>query len=252
MRITIIQFDIKWSDKDFNLKKIESMIPENTDLIVLPEMFSTGFVTNELAKDLAEDMDGRTINWMKSISKSKNIAITGSLIIKDSEKIFNRLIWVHPSGEIEFYDKKHLFSFAGEDKVFTPGKDQLIVEYAGFKIKPLICYDLRFPVWSSSGEFDMIIYVANWPKSREHHWSSLLVSRAIENQCFVVGVNRVGEDDSKKKHSGLSQIVNPNGEILTILINEGLDTTYLDKDELNDFRSKLPFLKDSDRFEILS
>jgi len=200
--VSIIQSDIIWEDRLSNLENYQNKINqiESTDLIVLPEMFTTGFSMNP--KDISETMSGETIQWMKANASKMNSAICGSIIIEEDDKYFNRFIWVNPDGSIHHYDKKHLFSFAGEDKNYTSGNNKLIIEYKGWKICPLICYDLRFPVWSRNSEgYDLLIYVANWPDKRKLAWKTLLTARAIENQCYVIGVNRVGKD-TKNYYSG--------------------------------------------------
>jgi predicted amidohydrolase len=254
MEVTILQYDINWLNKSRNQDIIRDLLSkkDKTDLIVLPEMFTTGFITNGNISDIAENMnDSQTINWMLELSKEKDAAVTGSLVIKEDGNYYNRLIWAQPDGVIRHYDKKHLFSLAGEDLYYESGNKHLIVEWRGFKIKTLICYDLRFPVWSSYGEFDMIIYVANWPKTRSKHWNTLLKSRAIENQCYVVGVNRTGKDPNKNEYNGLSQIISPNGEIIEFLKGDNISSAYLEMGDLLKFRKKLPFLKDSDKFNII-
>jgi len=253
MIITTIQSDIIWENISENLKNYESKIENlNSDVIVLPEMFSTGFTMNP--ESLAEEMTGPTVNWMKENSKKINSAICGSVIIKEDNKYYNRFIWVNPDGTLYHYDKRHLFSYAGEDKNYTAGDSKIIIEYKGWKICPLICYDLRFPVWSRNTEdYDILIYVANWPVKRKHAWKTLLLSRAIENQCYVVGVNRVGFDNNSNFYSGDTSIVNALGELLYIRSHsEDVFTTTLDKEELNKIRKNLPFLDDRDNFEIIS
>jgi predicted amidohydrolase len=270
--ITGIQTDLHWENKQANLdlfeKKISS-ISQPTEIVVLPEMFSTGFSMNP--ESLAETMDGQTVQWMKKMAAKKKIILTGSVIIKDQlpppsegdrgrlggEVYFNRLIWMLPNGEFGYYDKRHLFAYADEDQHYTPGNKRLIASVKGWKIHLLICYDLRFPIWSrqSSGnemEFDVLIYVANWPERRAHAWKTLLQARAIENQCYVVGVNRVGDDGNKIHYSGESMAVDPMGEVLyTRKDEEDIFTVKLDKQHLENVRSKLPFWKDADRFRIL-
>src|SRR5664279_4058821 len=209
LTITLIQTILHWEDKKANLdmlsKKIER-IREKTEVIILPEMFSTGFSMNP--DILAEDMNGETVQWMKKIAVEKKIILTGSIIIKDGSHYFNRLIWMLPNGEYGIYDKKHLFAYGNEHEHYTAGSKRLIASVKGWKINLQVCYDLRFPVWSrqsppyfgegpgerSAPEYDLLIYVANWPEQRIHAWKSLLTARAIENQCYVAGVNRVGED----------------------------------------------------------
>ena len=198
MKVAIIQTALIWENPNANRIQFEEKIrgiEQNVDLIVLPEMFSTGFTMNP--ETVAETMNGETISWMQTLAKHKNSAITGSLVIVENGKYYNRLVFVLPSGEIKHYDKRHLFSLAGEEKVYTKGKTKLIIEYKGFKICPLICYDLRFPVFSRNVEdYDVLLYVANWPKPRINAWNALLKARAIENMCYVVGVNRIGEDQN--------------------------------------------------------
>lgn len=260
LTITTIQPSLAWENKAANLalleKKINS-IEVPTELIVLPEMFSTGF---SMKPDLlAETMEGETISWMKSISAKKRAILTGSIIIKEEEKYFNRLVWVLPNGQLGYYDKRHLFAFAKEDQFYHPGEKRLIASVKGWKINLLVCYDLRFPVWSrqspssddSSPEYDLLIYVANWPQRRNHAWKTLLQARAIENQAFVVGVNRVGEDGNGIYHSGDSMVINPMGEVMyTKADEEDVFTITLDKKLLEEIRTKLPFLKDADNFLI--
>jgi predicted amidohydrolase len=251
INITIIQSNIIWEDKDSNLKNYQSKIDNiESDLIILPEMFTTGFTMNP--KLLAETMSGETVQWMKENASKMNSAICGSIIIQEDSKYFNRFIWVNPDGSIHHYDKKHLFSFVGEDKNYTPGNEKLIIEYKGWKICSLICYDLRFPVWSRNSEdYDLLIYVANWPTKRKLAWKSLLVARAIENQCYVIGVNRVGYDENNY-YSGESKLVNALGETLYVNSHvEDIYTTTISKYELNKVRTQLPFLNDKDNFKIL-
>lgn len=252
MIVSLIQSDIIWEDKINNLKKCQESIDkiESTDLIVLPEMFTTGFSMNP--KNISEKMGGETMKWMKQNAHKMNSAICGSIIIEEDDKYFNRFIWVNPDGSIHYYDKRHLFSYAGENENYTRGDSKIIIEYKGWKICPLICYDLRFPVWSrNSEEYDLLIYVANWPSKRKSAWKSLLVARAIENQCYVIGVNRVGFDNSGNFHSGESSIINALGDSLYINSNsEDLYTNDISKSELDKIRKQFPFLNDKDNFKI--
>ena len=248
MRITTIQYDIVWEDKVTNLKNLTSKINTiQSDVIVLPEMFTTGFTMNP--KPFAESMTGKTIQWMKEISLLKDLAICGSIIIEEGGKYFNRFIWVNPDGTIYHYDKRHLF--LNEDQNYTRGDVKLIIEYRGWKICPLICYDLRFPVWSRNSEdYDILIYVANWPDKRKLAWRSLLVARAIENQCYVIGVNRVGEG-SGLVYSGGTSLINALGEVqYTNSHIEEVFTATLSKYDLDKIRTQLPFLEDKDNFSI--
>jgi omega-amidase len=259
LSVSLIQSSLFWEDKKRNLAMLEEKIlaiPENTNLVILPEMFSTGFSMKPSI--LAETMDGETIAWMKRMASSKKIILTGSIIIKDNEHYFNRLIWMLPNGTLGFYDKRHLFAFAGEDQHYTPGNKRLITSVNGWKINLQICYDLRFPVWArqqsndESTEFDLLIYVANWPEKRNHAWKTLLTARAIENQSYVIGVNRVGEDGNQISHSGDSMLIDPLGNILFTQAHEEVVHSFeLTKDTLNNTRNSFPFWKDADQFNIL-
>jgi predicted amidohydrolase len=252
INVTLIQSDIIWEDRISNLKKYQEKLNqiESTDLIILPEMFTTGFSMSP--KDISENMNGETIQWMKQNANKMNSAISGSIIIEEDGKYFNRFIWVNPDGSIHHYDKRHLFSFAGENENYTAGNEKIIIEYKGWKICPLICYDLRFPVWSRNSEdYDLLIYVANWPDKRKSAWKSLLTARAIENQCYVIGVNRVGKD-SKNYYSGDSSLINALGE--TLYTNSHIEEIYsntISKYDLNKVRTQLPFLNDKDNFKII-
>lgn len=263
LSITTIQTNLHWEDKSVNLSMLEEKIKsikEDTHIVVLPEMFSTGFSMN--AKDLAEKMDGPTVKWMQKTSNENKIILTGSLIIEEEGRFYNRLIWMQPNGKLGYYDKRHLFAYAEEEKYYASGDKRLIAKVNGWKINLQICYDLRFPVWARQQstsinegfmpEYDIIIYVANWPERRSHAWKSLLTARAIENQSYVVGVNRVGKDNKEINHSGDSMIIDPLGEILYHKKDdEDIFTITLDKDNLDSVRKNLPFLKDGDDFTIL-
>jgi omega-amidase len=272
LTITLIQTDLTWEDKAANLDMLEHKIrslKERTEIVVLPEMFSTGFSMKP--EQFAETMEGETVEWMKRIAADKKIVLTGSLIIKDGEYYHNRLIWMLPNGDFGFYDKRHTFGFAGEDKYYKPGNKRLIASVKGWKINLQVCYDLRFPVWArqtspsnslSKGEggqggeapeYDVLIYVANWPERRSHAWKTLLCARAIENQCYVVGVNRVGNDGNNVYHSGDSMVIDPLGEVLYhVKDDEDIFTITLDKTHLQAIRDKFPFLKDADDFTIIN
>ena len=253
MKIALIQSNLIWENPDENRKYFEQKINSITkeiDLIVLPEMFTSGFTMNP--KLIVETMNGETITLLKSLAKAKNCAITGSLIITENNNFYNRLIFIFPSGEIEHYDKKHLFSLAGEDKIYTSGKTKLIIEYKGLKICPLICYDLRFPVFSRNTEnYDVLIYVANWPKPRISAWDILLKARAIENMCYTIGVNRIGLDENNHEYIGHSQAIDFLGNsILEPQENEGVFIIVLDKQKMLETRNKFGFLNDKDTFKI--
>lgn len=254
MKIALIQSSLIWENPILNrdhFKEKINAISENVDLIVLPEMFTTGFTMNPDV--VAETMQGETILWLQTLAKTKSCAITGSLIITENSNFYNRLVFVFPSGQIQFYDKKHLFTLAGEDIIFTSGKDKLIIEYKGFKICPLICYDLRFPVFSRNTEdYDVLIYVANWAKPRINAWDSLLKARAIENMCYTIGVNRIGEDIHKNEYNGRSQAIDFLGNnLIEPQENEGIYITTLNKNNLLETREKFGFLNDRDTFTVL-
>jgi predicted amidohydrolase len=200
------------------------------------------------ASVVAENMDGTAVNWMRNTSAKKNCAITGSLIIREAEKFYNRLIFMRPDGSFEQYDKKHLFTMAKEEETYTAGTEKIIIDYMGWKICPLICYDLRFPIWNRNLEdYDLAIYVANWPDRRSYHWRSLLTARAIENQCYVAAVNRVGTDGKDLYYSGHSSLIDPTGEAIYQKADaEDIQQFDLNKECLIEIRTKLPFLKDRD------
>lgn len=281
LRVTGIQTKLHWENKKANLEMLEQKIvsiSHPTEIVVLPEMFSTGFSMHP--KLLAETMEGETVQWMKKISAQKKVILTGSLIIKDTtplsgrkapggEAYFNRLIWVLPNGQCGTYDKRHLFAYGDEDQHYSAGSKRLIASVKGWKINLLVCYDLRFPVWSrqtppppgigraeripSEGlEYDVLIYVANWPERRNVAWKTLLQARAIENQCYVVGVNRVGDDGNKIYHCGDSMVIDPLGEILYHRKDdEDIFTVSLSRSHLEKTREKFPFWKSGDPFLIL-
>ncbi|MBI1781967.1 MAG: amidohydrolase [Sphingobacteriales bacterium] len=267
LTFTLIQSNLHWENKAANIKMWEEKIvsiKEKTEIVVLPEMFSTGFSMKP--ESFAEKMDGPTVEWMKKISAQQKIILTGSLIIEEEGKHYNRLLWVLPNGQTGTYDKRHLFAYAAEDQFYTPGLKRLIASVKGWKINLQVCYDLRFPVWarqqptpnpSQEGkldpEYDILIYVANWPERRNIAWKSLLRARAIENQCYVIGVNRVGNDGNQIYHSGDSMVIDPPGEILYHKEHdEDIFTITLSKDRLEKVRNKFPFWKDADEFNILT
>lgn len=258
LSVTLIQSGLHWEDKAANLNMFTeklSSVPEEAELVILPEMFSTGFSMNP--GELAENMDGESLQWMKRMAAEKKIILTGSLIIEDSGSYYNRLIWMLPNGQFGYYDKRHLFAYAGEDEHYTPGTKRLVASVKGWKVLLQICYDLRFPVWSRQNkkkeepEYDLLVYVANWPERRIQAWKTLLMARAIENQCYVVGVNRVGTDGNDHIYSGDSMVVDPMGEILyQKSYEEDIFSVQLDYEKLKTIRSKLPFWKDGDHFTI--
>lgn len=255
LAVTIIQPQMAWEDKAANLAHYKALIEGIKgvkEIVVLPEMFSTGFSMSP--ERLAEAMDGTTVQWMKDIARKHRIILTGSVIIEEEGAYYNRLIWMQPDGRYYKYDKRHLFGYAKEDEHYTGGDRKLIVQVKGWKICPLVCYDLRFPVWARyahGAEYDVLLYVANWPERRRLAWKTLLQARAIENQCFTIGVNRVGEDGNGIAYSGDSSIFDPLGEcLLQVSHEEKVQTIMLDKDVLDHARSHFPFLKDADRFII--
>lgn len=253
MKTALIQSAIIWENPEANRNYFEqkiNTISESIDLIVLPEMFTTGFTMNP--ETVAETMDGKTMGWLQSLAKAKKTAITGSLIIADNNNFYNRLVFVFPSGEIQFYDKRHLFTLAGEDKVYTSGTQKLIVDYLGWKICPLVCYDLRFPVFARNVEnYDLLLYVANWPKPRINAWDILIKARSVENMCYTIGVNRNGVDNANLEYVGHSQAVDFLGNyILEPQETEGVFIVEFDKEKMNNARNKLSFLNDRDSFEI--
>lgn len=254
MKIALIQTSLIWENPNENRSLIQykiNAISQYVDLIVLPEMFTSGFTMNP--KNVAETMQGETILWLKDVAKTKNCAITGSLVIEENGNYFNRLVFVFPNGEIQHYDKRHLFTLAGEDKVYTSGTEKLIVTYKGFKICPLICYDLRFPVFSRNVEdYDLLLYVANWPKVRINAWDTLLKARAIENMSYIIGVNRVGIDDNNLEYNGHSQVLDFLGNhMIAPYENEDIFIVELSKEKMLETRSKLAFLNDKDEFKIV-
>lgn len=254
LSLALVQTDLLWENPAKNrehiLKKIET-INSSVDLIILPEMFTSGFTMNP--GQVAEYMGGETVTWLKNIAYNYKVAITGSLVIKEQGNFYNRLLFVHPDGHIDYYDKKHLFTLAGENNVYSAGTKKLIVPYKGWRICPLICYDLRFPVWSRNTEdYDLLLYVANWPKPRIDAWDSLLKARAIENMCYCVGVNRIGLDNNNYEYTGNSAVYDYLGKkISSLLPNEDtIDIVNVDKHSLLETRKKLQFLNDRDNFTI--
>ena len=253
LKITLVQSELIWENASANRelfsKKFQTFEGE-TDLIVLPEMFTTGFSMN--AKKLAEPNDGESLNWMISEARKHNCALTGSVIISENDKFYNRLFFVLPDGTYEKYDKKHTFTLAKENETYTAGKERLIVNYKGWKICPLICYDLRFPVWSRNTEdYDVLIYVANWPKVRTVAWDTLLRARAIENMSYCVGVNRVGFDGNDHEYVGHSAIYDVLGKkVSPSAFDEFIETVTLSKEHIESNRKHLQFLNDRDKFTL--
>jgi len=261
LTFTLIQSFLHWEDKQANLKMFDEKIrgiKEKTQVVVLPEMFSTGFSMKP--EQLAETMHGKTVQWMKKMAADKKIIVTGSAIIEENGNYYNRLIWMLPNGQCGQYDKRHLFAYGEEDQHYASGTQRLIASANGWKINLLVCYDLRFPVWARQQfdqrqkfEYDILIYVANWPERRATAWKTLLRARAIENQCYVIGVNRVGKDGNDIKYSVDRMVVDPLGEILYHKEHEeDVFTITLGKENIQQAREKFPFWKDADKFEIFT
>jgi len=253
LNVTIVQSNLIWENIEANLemfsKKLEKI--EQTDIIVLPEMFNTGFSMN--SKYLAEKPNGKTLKWLLEQSKKLQSAIVTSIIIEENEKYYNRLFWIEPNGKILHYNKRHLFRMANEQNFYTAGTESIIINYKGWRIKPLICYDLRFPIWSrNKQDYDLLIYVANWPERRAKPWKILLKARAIENQSYVVGVNRVGTDGNNIVFSGNSIVIDAYGNKIskTKPHIENSEKITLNMNKLIEFRKKFPVHLDADNFQI--
>ncbi|MES2512908.1 MAG: amidohydrolase [Bacteroidota bacterium] len=257
LTVTIVQTDLHWEDSAKNLARLTEKLDQltaPTDIIVLPEMFTTGFTM--FPETLAEAHEGKGLQWMIQQAKQKKCVLTGSVSVSDGTKFYNRLYWVMPDGTYKHYDKRHLFQMGNEHQHYTAGTQRLIVEYKGWKICPLICYDLRFPVWARNRKenaYDLLLYVANWPEVRSYPWKQLLIARAIENQAYVVGVNRVGNDGNHINHSGDSAVINPRGELLSQPNSnqEVIEAFTLSGVYLQEFRKLFPVMTDGDEFDIL-
>jgi predicted amidohydrolase len=255
LRVTLVQTEIAWQAPATNRRALAAHfrgLMGHTDLIVLPEMFSTGFSMD--AEGLAETMDGPTVGWMREEAAATGCVITGSVIVREDERCYNRLVWARPDGTLEHYDKRHLFRMANEQRHYAAGSRRLIVELKGWRICPMICYDLRFPVWSRNwGDYEVLLYVANWPQRRAHAWSTLLKARAIENLSYVVGVNRIGRDGNGATYAGDSVALDFLGQTLS---SEGggdrVETAVLDLESLHAYRRSFPAHLDADRFELLN
>ncbi|KAA3647455.1 MAG: amidohydrolase [Bacteroidetes bacterium] len=251
--VSQIQTDLVWENAAANLAKFSELILsiEQTDVIILPETFNTGFSMN--SAKLAEKMDGKTMQWMRQEAKKANAVVCGSIIIEENQHYYNRFIWMQPDGSLKYYNKRHLFRMGEEHKNFSPGSEKIIIEYKGWKICPMICYDLRFPVWSRNQEqYDLLIYVANWPEVRINAWEKLLFARAIENQSYVASVNRIGMDGLGVNCSGSSMLIDPKGDCIWKAKNqtESINTTSISLDDLNEFRNRFPVGMDADAFEV--
>ena len=254
LRVTIVQSMLHWEDaganRDMFAEKL-NVLKGSTDLVVLPEMFTTGFTMR--SAELAEQADGPTVQWMRERARTLGAALYGSVVILDEGLYKNRGLFVAPDGQVTIYDKRHLFRFANEDEYYSPGRERVVVEWRGWRLLLQVCFDLRFPVFSRNrGDLDAILYVANWPEARKYPWSQLLIARAIENQCYVVGLNRVGMDGKGIHYSGDSVVLDARGEVLAAigLNTEGISTADLAAGALKDFREKFPVQLDADEFEL--
>lgn len=258
LKINAIQTLPFWGERERNLSRLDTLLEGSpvVDLLILPEMFNTGFIVEPAT--VAEHMDGPTLRWMASRASAMDCVVAGSLIIKERGRYYNRLVWMQPDGNYEFYDKRHLFRMAGEDERFTMGRERLIVEVKGWKVCPLVCYDLRFPVWSKNTlregkhAYDLLIYAANWPEARRHAWRTLLVARAIENQAYVIGINRVGEDGHGINHTGDSAVIDPRGNTLVSFPpgEEKVENFSLGREELTEYREQFRVGLDWDDYRI--
>jgi len=255
LTIAYIQADLVWEDSIANLIKFEKQFKKikDVDIVIMPEMFNTGFTMN--VEDNAQEPNGTVEKWMREQSNLYGFMLIGSFIHNNNGNYYNRLLMVHPNGDIDWYDKHHLFRLSDENIKIKQGQYNPIIKYKNWNIKALICYDLRFPVWSRNkeNEYDLLIYVANWPRVRSEMWNTLLKARAIENQSYVVGVNRVGKDFNGTRHSGDSMVVRFDGRIVSELPHnkEGIGIVTVSKEKLNNFREEFPFYKDADKFEII-
>lgn len=264
MRLTLVQSDIHWENPDANRAMFADKLAPlagHSDLVVLPEMFTTGFSMQAAA--LAEPADGATVRWMQRQANVLGAVVVGSFICRENDLYYNRLAFVRPGGQVDFYDKRHLFGLANEHETYTPGRERLIVEWMGWRICPLVCYDLRFPVWSRNlppgadpappdGQYDLLLYVANWPARRGHHWRALVPARAIENQSYVAAVNIVGNDGNGHAYTGDSCVVDYSGQYAGQISGQpGILTTKLSLDDMRQYRRQLPFLADADRFQLV-
>ena len=254
MKVALFQTKLAWEQPETNRKFIEEYFLNEAidfDLFVLPEMFTSGFTMHP--EKISETMQGETISWLKKLAKIKNCAITGSLVIHENDNYYNRMVFVHPSGKIDAYDKRHLFTLAGEEKVYTKGNEKAIVNYNNWNICLQICYDLRFPVFARNVEnYDLLLYVANWPKVRIMAWDALLKARAIENMTYTIGVNRIGTDANALEYTGHSKIIDFLGnEILSCESESGVFIIEIDKNQQTQTRQKMNFLNDKDAFQLI-
>lgn len=255
LRVSLVQTNVHWHAAEQNREHFDALIDPlvgKSDLVVLPETFTSGFT--QAPQDIAESMDGPSIRWMQAYARKANAALCGSMAMRDGEQFFNRFVFVHPDGKVDHYDKRHRFGLGGETERYSAGDRRVVITYRGWRLFPQVCYDLRFPVYSRNDlGYDAAIYVANWPTPRTAAWRALLRARAIENQAFVVAVNRVGQDGNGISYSGASAAIGPEGDDLVDLGDEPrVETFTLRRQRLVDFRTRFPFLADQDRFEILS
>lgn len=253
LTLTLVQPDIVWEDTNANLDQYNRLVAKlQTDVLVLPEMFNTGFSMNAAA--IAEPMDGPVVQWMRGKAQQLQCAVAGSLVIAENELYYNRFVWMQPDGKCHTYDKRHLFRMGGEQQVYTPGTRQTVVNYKGWRIMLQICYDLRFPVWSRNNPenpYDLLLYVASWPEARNYAWTQLLRARAIENLAYVAGVSRIGHDADNVYHAGNSALLNYKGETLWTQAHLPAVATFtLSKKELDLFRAQFPAWMDADEFEL--
>ncbi|MBK8554636.1 MAG: amidohydrolase [Lewinellaceae bacterium] len=255
MQISILQTALHWEDPVANramLAQKMNALKSVTDIVVLPEMFTTGFSMN--ARVLAEPMEGPTVNWLSEQAADIGAVVTGSFICLEDGHYYNRMVWMYPNGSYQYYDKRHGFSLAGEHEVFTRGRERLLVEWKGWRICPMVCYDLRFPVWlrqQKTDRYDLLVLVANWPDRRAHHWRTLLEARAIENQAYLAGVNIVGHDGKGLAYNGDSSLIDFSGQVMCRISGEpGLFTGTLSLEALRQYRQQFPFLNDADDFEV--
>lgn len=255
LRVTLTQYDIVWGDKLANIDQIQNIVAQvsnTTDIVILPEMCTTGFTLN--IEELAETCDGNTISTFGRIAKEYNVALCGSFLCRENDKFYNRSFFITPEDKKYYYDKRHLFKMGLEDELYTAGKSKTIISYKGFNVCLFVCYDLRFPVWTRNvdNQYDLLIYVANWPESRKEVWTTLLKARAIENMSYVCVVNRVGADDNDLTYSGLSMAVNPRGQVISVLpeYRVTMETVTLEKNILIKDRKNFPIWKDADKFTL--
>lgn len=250
LRIALVQTDLIWKDKEANLRNFEELISplENIDLIILPELFNTAFCIDDMS--IAENEYGDTLLWMQQIAQQKNSAICGSILFVEDQFYYNRFLFVKPDGKFSHYNKRHLFSLVGEDKLLTKGSEKIVVNYKDWNIQPFICYDLRFPAWcQNDDDADLQLYVANWPAKRIHHWKNLLQAQSIENQCYVAGVNRIGKDNYDNNHTGYSAVFDFTGKLMAVIDNvAGTEIVKLSKSDLKIHREHYTFWKDRDTF----